>query len=134
MASFTLDPILERDTFAVADIGLTQVRLMNDARFVWLVLVPKRADITELHDLTPLDQTMLTFETTQIAKALKDFTGADKINVAALGNQVRQLHVHVIARNVGDAAWPGPVWCAGAPQPYRNGGARALIERFSSVF
>jgi len=134
MTDFELDPTLERDSFPVAEIGLTEVRLMNDSRFPWLILVPRRTGVTEVHELTPLDQTMLTFETAQIAEALKDFTGADKINVAALGNQVSQLHVHVIARFKTDPAWPGPVWCAGDAAPYRNGGAKAFIERFSSTF
>ncbi|MBO6553390.1 MAG: HIT domain-containing protein [Roseitalea sp.] len=134
MTDFELDPTLERDSLFVTDLGLTQLRLMNDSRFAWLILVPKRSGITEIHELTPLDQTMLTFETTQIAQALADVTGADKINVAALGNQVRQLHMHVIARHLGDPAWPGPVWCAGTPTPYQNGAAKAFIERFSNAF
>ena len=134
MHGFELDPMLERDTVFMADIGLTQLRLMNDARFPWLVLVPKRAGIAEIHELTPLDQTMLTFETAQIAETLQQTTAADKINVAALGNQVRQLHVHVIARFVGDDAWPGPVWCAGAPTLYAPGAAEAFIDRFSDGF
>ncbi|MEQ8401127.1 MAG: HIT family protein [Roseitalea porphyridii] len=134
MTDFELDPTLERDSFPVAEIGLTEVRLLNDSRFPWLILVPRRTGVTEVHELTPLDQTMLTFETAQIAEALKDFTGADKINVAALGNQVPQLHVHVIARFKTDPAWPGPVWCAGDAEPYKNGSAKAFIERFSSTF
>lgn len=134
MTDFELDPTLERDSFPVAEIGLTEVRLMNDSRFPWLILVPRRTGVTEVHELTPLDQTMLTFETAQIAEALKDFTGADKINVAALGNQVSQLHVHVIARFKIDPAWPGPVWCTGDAEPYKNGSAKAFIERFSSTF
>lgn len=134
MKAFELDPILKRDSFFIADIGLTEVRLMNDARFAWLLLVPKRAGVTEMHQLTPLDQTMLTFETAQIAQTLEEVTGADKINVAALGNQVSQLHVHIIARFKTDAAWPRPVWCQGAPQPYANGAAKAFIERFSNAF
>ena len=134
MTVFELDPALRRDSFFIADIGLTQVRLMNDARFAWLLLVPKRANVTEIHQLTPLDQTMLTFESTQIAKTLEEVTGADKINVAALGNQVRQLHLHIIARFKTDAAWPGPVWCTGTPEPYAPGVAEAFIERFSQAF
>ena len=134
MIAFSLDPRLIDETLFVADIGLTQVRLMNDRRFAWLVLVPKRPGAVEIHDLSPLDQTMLTFETGQIAGALKQMTGADKINIASLGNQVRQLHVHVIARFASDAAWPGPVWCTGEPVPYRNGEADAFIARFSKCF
>ena len=134
MMIFELDPVLKRDSLFIADIGLTQLRLMNDVRFPWLLLVPKRADVSEIHQLTPLDQTMLTFETSQIATTLQDVTGADKINVAALGNQVRQLHVHIIARFTTDPAWPGPVWCKGSPVPYAPGAASAFIERFSDAF
>lgn len=81
------------------------------------MLVPQRPGASEIFDLTPLDQTMLTFETTLVAEALKTVTGATKINVAALGNIVRQLHVHVIARSEGDANWPGPVWGFGTAEP-----------------
>jgi len=134
MVAFDLDPRLKRETFAVADIGLTRVRLMDDRRFPWLVLVPKRPGAVEVHDLSPLDQTMLTFETGQIASTLQSMTGADKINVAALGNQVRQLHVHVIARFETDAAWPGPVWCTGSAEPYGDREAEDFIARFSNSF
>ncbi|WP_306117427.1 MULTISPECIES: HIT family protein [unclassified Roseitalea] len=134
MTTFELDPRIDRETLLVTDLGLTQLRLMNDRRFFWLMLVPKRPDITEVHELSPLDQTMLTFETAQIARTLKTVTDADKINVAALGNKVRQLHVHVIARFEGDPAWPDPVWSAGAGEPYRPGEAQAFIDRFSAAF
>ena len=134
MSAFVLDPALERDSFFIADVGLTQMRLMNDRRFPWLILVPKRGGIAEMHELTPLDQTMLTFEVAQVSTALQTFTQADKMNVAALGNQVRQLHVHVIARFTGDAAWPGPVWCAGAGQGYETGEAQSFKKRFSDAF
>jgi diadenosine tetraphosphate (Ap4A) HIT family hydrolase len=86
-----------------------------------LILVPRRADITEIFELTPLDQVLLAFETELVAKALKEITGATKINVGALGNIVRQLHVHVIARFEGDANWPGPVWGFGRAEPYEDG-------------
>lgn len=134
MTQFTLDPALAADTFFVADIGLTEVRLMNDSRFPWLILVPKRPDVQEVFHLSPLDQTMLTFETNQIAETLQSVTGAHKMNVAALGNQVRQLHVHVIARFESDAAWPGPVWCAGAGTPYADADAQAVVEKFINAF
>ncbi len=118
LATFTLDERLERDGIPIASIGLCQMRLMNDRRWPWLVLIPQREGISEIFDLTPLDQTMLTFETTMAATALKTVTGAQKINVGALGNIVRQLHVHIIARNDGDPNWPGPVWGFGKPEPW----------------
>ena len=81
--------------------------------------MPQRPDIEEVHDLTPLDQAMLTFETNMVAHALKRVTGCTKINTAALGNIVRQLHMHVVARSEGDPGWPGPVWGHGMREPYR---------------
>ncbi|MFZ2099755.1 MAG: HIT family protein [Oricola sp.] len=134
MDKFSLDPTLAADTVPVADIGLCRLLLMNDSRFPWLILVPQRADMVEMHDLSPLDQTMLTFETVTVSEHLKQITGCHKVNLAALGNQVRQLHVHIIARNPGDAAWPRPVWGSGPAAPYDAGDAEAFIEKFTSSF
>lgn len=117
MSDFRPDERLVRDSDLVTRIGLCELRLMKDARWPWLVLVPQRPGASEVFDLTPLDQTMLTFETTLVAEALKKVTGAAKINIGALGNIVRQLHVHVIARSEGDPNWPGPVWGFGAAEP-----------------
>ncbi len=118
LPAFDLDERLARDSLLVAPIGLCQLRLLNDRRWPWLVLVPQRDGISETFELTPLDQVMLSFETNLVATALKKVTGATKINVGALGNIVRQLHVHVIARNEGDANWPGPVWGYGKAEPW----------------
>ncbi|MBP2236005.1 diadenosine tetraphosphate (Ap4A) HIT family hydrolase [Sinorhizobium kostiense] len=118
MSTFTLDERLERDGIPIASIGLCQLRLMNDRRWPWLILIPQREGVSEIFDLSPLDQTMLTFETMLVATALKKVTGAEKINVGALGNVVRQLHVHVIARRTGDPNWPGPVWGFGKAEPW----------------
>ncbi|MBY6203266.1 HIT domain-containing protein [Halomonas denitrificans] len=117
---FRLDPTLEDDTLQVADLALCRVRLMNDSRFPWLVLVPRRAGCRELIDLDPDDRRELTAEIDRCTRVLRDHAGADKMNVAALGNQVAQLHVHVIARFVNDSAWPRPVWGVGSPRPYPN--------------
>ncbi len=119
-AGFELDVRLETDSEHVIWLGLCELRLMNDSRWPWLILVPQRPGIEEIHDLTPLDQAMLTFETNLVAQGLKKSTGCIKINTGALGNVVRQLHVHVVARNQGDAAWPGPVWGHGPRVPYRR--------------
>ncbi len=100
---------------------------MNDRRWPWLILVPRRPDLTEIHDMTPLDQTMLTFETGIVAQALKTVTACHKINTGALGNIVRQLHLHVIARSEGDAGWPGPVWGFGTRETYDEKDAHRLI-------
>lgn len=119
-AGFSLDHRLEADTRPLMWLGLCEVRVMNDRRWPWLVLVPQRPGIAEIHDLTPLDQTMLTFEMTMAAEALKSVTRCFKINTGALGNIVRQLHLHVVARNEGDANWPGPVWGHGPREPWKN--------------
>lgn len=117
LSEFHLDERIVRDSDLLTKIGLCELRLMKDGRWPWLMLVPQRPDVSEVFDLTPLDQTMLTFETTLVAETLKKVTGAQKINVAAIGNIVRQLHVHVIARSEGDANWPGPVWGFGTAEP-----------------
>jgi diadenosine tetraphosphate (Ap4A) HIT family hydrolase len=107
--------------------GLARVLLMNDARWPWLILVPRREGLVELTDLELADQTQLMDEAGRASRFLKSRVRADKINVGALGNIVRQLHLHVVARVVGDPAWPGPVWGHGATTPYDDGAARALI-------
>ncbi|MGB7433061.1 MAG: HIT family protein [Ahrensia sp.] len=107
--------------------GLNRLLLMNDKRFPWLILVPQRADIKDFDELSPLDQTMMTFEMGEISRALKAATGCYKINIAALGNMVPQLHMHVIARNTDDAAWPKPVWGVGEAQAYTHDEANQVI-------
>ena len=119
-ARFELDARLERDTRPLMWLGLCELRILDDRRWPWLVLVPQRPAIVEFHDLSPLDQTMLTFEANMVSQALKQVTGCRKINIANLGNVVPQLHVHVIARSEGDPAWPGPVWGFGVREPYRR--------------
>ena len=126
--SFALDERLARDTFVVGDMPLCRVLLMNDSRWPWLVLVPRREGAVELTDLDGTDRTVLIEEAAQAAALLKSHAGALKINLGALGNIVRQLHLHVMARTVGDPAWPGPVWGHGTAAPYRQAQARALIE------
>lgn len=117
-AEFVLDSKLEADTVSVGQTALCHVRLARDARFVWAILVPARPGCRELHDLTPADQVGLMGEITHIAAAMQTAWGAHKTNVAALGNQVAQLHIHIVLRNPGDAAWPGPIWGVGAPEAY----------------
>jgi len=126
---FELDAKLAADSAPVLKLGLCELRVMNDRRWPWLLLVPQRAGACEAHDLTPLDQAMLTFETNLAAEALKKTTGCEKINTAALGNIVRQLHVHVIARSQGDAGWPGPVWGFGTREAYEPGTLQGFSDR-----
>jgi diadenosine tetraphosphate (Ap4A) HIT family hydrolase len=133
MTGFTLDPRLAADSVAVGALALCEVRLQDDARFPWLVLVPQRARITELFELSAADSALAMQEITQCAAALRAVTQCLKINVGALGNIVRQLHIHVIARNEGDGAWPGPVWGAGTRVPYVEPDRADLIARVRSA-
>ncbi len=113
---FSLHPDFARDCDEVTHFPLSLVLRKDDARFPWLILVPRRAGISEWFDLSSTDQTQLQREVMHTASALKDHTRADKINIAALGNLTPQLHVHVIARHTTDAAWPNPVWNHGQPR------------------
>jgi diadenosine tetraphosphate (Ap4A) HIT family hydrolase len=126
--SFALDVKLAADVLAVGDMTLTRVLLMNDARWPWLILVPRRDGVVELTDLGAADLTQLIEEAALAAGFLKAHTGAHKINLGALGNIVRQLHLHVVARALGDPAWPGPVWAHGTARRYEGAEAAALIE------
>ncbi len=128
-AGFALDRRLERDTEPLMWLGLCELRVMNDSRWPWVVLIPQRPGIEEIHDLTPLDQAMLTFETAMVGQAVKTATGCRKINVGALGNVVPQLHVHVIARDEGDPFWPGPVWGNGPALPWRREDLHRFVDR-----
>ena len=110
---FTLDPRLEADSLAICILDQVQVRLMDDARYWWLVLVPEIDGAEEWHHLDDHARRHLFDVATHVAGVLETLAQADKMNIAALGNMVRQLHVHVIARHEGDAAWPGPVWGVG---------------------
>ncbi|MEQ8451735.1 MAG: HIT family protein [Nitratireductor sp.] len=125
---FILDRRLNAESEPVIWLGLCELRVMNDRRWPWLVLVPHRTGVEELFELTPLDQTMITFEVNLVGQALKEQTGCTKINVAALGNMVRQLHVHIVARAEGDPNWPGPVWGHGLREPYRREDLHQFVE------
>ena len=116
---FVLDPRLEAETSAIGELALCKVLLMDDARFPWIVLVPKRAGLVEIIDLGSADLVRLMEEIATASGVLEAATSAYKLNVAALGNVVRQLHVHVIARFENDAAWPSPVWGKGERVPYQ---------------
>ena len=130
--AFTLHPRLAADTFPIVDWALSRVLLMNDSRFVWLILVPKRAGMSELHDLSHAEGLVLMEELKRASKGLKSLTGATKINIGALGNLVPQLHWHVVARDASDPTWPGPVWGQGAAVPYTQPAADDLLARLRS--
>ncbi|MES2751516.1 MAG: HIT family protein [Pseudomonadota bacterium] len=108
--AWSLNRQLERDTINIGDLPLSRVLVIKDANYPWLLLVPRRPDAIEIIDLGEVEQAQLTTEINRVARALKDVTKPDKLNIAALGNVVPQLHIHIIARRTGDAAWPRPVW------------------------
>ncbi len=126
--SFALDARLAQDTDFICDLPLCRVLLMNDVRWPWLILVPRRAGLVEITDLDAGERATLVEETARAADWLKAYAKADKTNVGALGNIVRQLHVHVVARRAGDPGWPGPVWGFGAAIPYEEAAFTATIE------
>ena len=128
MSGFVLHPHLEADTAFITDFALSRVLAMNDARYPWLILVPRREHLTELHDLAAADRATLIEEIARTSNALKTFSKATKINIGALGNLVPQLHIHIVARHPGDAAWPGPVWGQGTPDPYELKALKAFVK------
>jgi diadenosine tetraphosphate (Ap4A) HIT family hydrolase len=125
--TFTLHPQLQADTARVAELGLCSLLLMNDARFPWCILVPRIAGAREVHTLRSEEQASLWAEVAHVAGVLEAAFDAHKINIAALGNLVPQLHVHVIARHANDAAWPSPVWGYGTPTPYSDDARAARL-------
>lgn len=130
MTSFAPDPRLAADTHRVGDLALSRVLLFDDARFPWLVLVPRRDGLRDLIDLSRDDQHALLDEVDRCARVLHALEHPDKLNVAALGNVVAQLHVHVIARRTTDAAWPQPVWNIGTRERYAQD---ALQRRLAAL-
>lgn len=107
---FVLDQRLLQDTLPVGDFPLCRLLLSNDSQYPWFILVPRKADISEVFQLSDDEQLQLWKETTSLSRTLQQVFKADKMNVAALGNVVSQLHMHVIVRRRGDIAWPAPVW------------------------
>lgn len=115
MTDFILDPRLAADSAFIADGPLSQVRLMDDTRYPWLVLVPRVNDVSEWLELDGGQQRLLLAEINQAGQLIRAHPGVEKLNIGALGNIVRQLHVHLVGRQEGDPAWPGPVWGSGTP-------------------
>jgi diadenosine tetraphosphate (Ap4A) HIT family hydrolase len=133
-SDFILDPRLAADTVHVGDLALCSVLLMDDARFPWLILVPRRAGASEITDLTPEDARGLMDEMRIATGVMLALAKPDKVNVAALGNVVPQLHVHVIGRFLSDPAWPRPVWGIGTATPYPLHARAQMIERIGALF
>jgi diadenosine tetraphosphate (Ap4A) HIT family hydrolase len=118
-AAFQPDPAFEAGSKAAADWPLCHVRLQADARFAWLILIPRRPGLVEIEDLSPVERVMLTEETVRAGRVVRAVAQAwgrpvDKLNVAALGNVTRQLHLHVVGRRPDDGLWPDPVWGRGS--------------------
>jgi diadenosine tetraphosphate (Ap4A) HIT family hydrolase len=126
--AFELDARLAGDTLVVGDLPLSRVLLMRDSRYAWLVLVPRRTGLVEVADLADDERAALWREVDAAGRALRSVGPCDKLNIGALGNIVRQLHVHVVARCEGDAAWPGPVWGFGKAEAYAEGEAERIAE------
>jgi diadenosine tetraphosphate (Ap4A) HIT family hydrolase len=126
--AFTLDPQLARDTVAIGDLPGSRLLLMNDANYPWLIMVPRRPGAVEIFDLDADERAQLMGELARLAQHLKELTGCRKINIAAIGNVVSQLHVHVIARRPDDPAWPRPVWGALPARPYGESERDRLVQ------
>lgn len=131
--SFGLHPRLEADTFFITDWPLCRVLLMNDARYPWLILVPRREGMVELVDLAIEDRTVLMGEIARAGEIVRSRPGVTKVNIGALGNLVPQLHVHVLGRHPGDPAWPGPVWGHSSAVPYETSARDRLIAEVRSL-
>lgn len=131
--TFELHARLTADTFVVGDWPLCRVLLMNDRQYPWLILVPRRADIRESYQLSPSDQQQLWAESIALGQAMMSLYHGDKLNVAALGNMVPQLHWHHIVRFAKDPAWPAPVWGKVPAVPYTDSEAKNEIKRLSEM-
>ena len=129
MNTFELHPRLQQDCFNVGRFPLSQILIMNDNQYPWFILVPRRANITEIYQLGQDDRQQLMTESCLLAEKLVTIYQPDKLNIAAIGNLVPQLHIHHVARYQEDKAWPGPIWGKFSPVPYDELGAQANIER-----
>lgn len=128
---FQLHPRLAADTLPIARLELSELRLMNDSRFPWLILIPMRQEITEVYQLEHEDQQRLIEESSLLSQLLLEIFRPDKINIAALGNLVPQLHWHLVARSRKDPCWPGPVWGCGQSTPYTEQEQVTLIQQIN---
>ncbi|WP_372759440.1 HIT domain-containing protein [Litorivivens sp.] len=115
---FQLDERLAADTVVLGDLELCRVLLMNDAHYPWVILVPRRDNLREIYEMSDADQQQLQMESSRVAERMSALFNAEKMNIAALGNMVPQLHLHHIARFTDDAAWPKPVWGVVPAKPY----------------
>jgi len=130
---FELHPQLKQDCLELGQFDLCRLFLMNESRFPWLILVPERENITEIYQLSEADQWLLLRESSALARGLAEGFAADKLNIAAIGNLVPQLHVHHIVRYRNDAAWPAPIWGKFERLPYQEDALREVIAQLKSV-
>jgi diadenosine tetraphosphate (Ap4A) HIT family hydrolase len=130
---FLLNPRLDADTFLVADLKISRLLLMNDSNYPWFILVPRKPDLVELTDLEMSEQIEVLQEINWLGKILKENFGAEKLNIAALGNVVKQLHIHVIGRTENDAVFPKPVWGNSVVKPYEKNAAELIIQNVKSL-
>lgn len=129
MSEFSLHPQLEADTYFVSDLLLCRLLLINDCQYPWYVLVPRIHSITEAHHLDNADRQQLVIESDNLCRAMEEAFTPDKMNVAAIGNVVPQLHIHHIARFRDDASWPAPVWGAKPAIPYSENKRDQMLEK-----
>jgi diadenosine tetraphosphate (Ap4A) HIT family hydrolase len=131
---YQLHPRLAADTLTIGQFHLCDVRLMNDARYPWVILVPRKEGITESYQLTEDEQQQMMKESAFVAEKLGNRVGADKMNVAALGNVVSQCHIHHVARYTIDESWPAPVWGKGEAVAYQQDEAQAVLAQLTVIF
>lgn len=129
-----LDDRLETTSVCVTELKLCQVRLVKNAAFPWILLVPKRENITELMDLESEDQHLLMSEIVFASHVMRSLFHPEKLNVASIGNMVPQLHVHVIARFKRDKAWPAPVWNSGVDEQYEERAKTSRVSQLKAAF
>ena len=130
---FILNSRLESDSLFICDLKVSRLSLMNDSNYPWLILVPKRPDVTEIIDLSFDDQIEVLRETNMLSKILKENFSVEKLNIAALGNIVTQLHIHIIGRFQNDISFPKPVWGAVPSKPYSEDAAADIIQKIKSL-
>lgn len=130
---FELAPELNRDCIELADWPLCKVLLLNDSQYPWFILVPKQNDLKEIIDLSEQDQIVFIKESAILSKLIQEVFNPDKLNVAAIGNMVPQLHIHHIARFKNDVAWPAPVWGKFPAKPYSNEQIGEIINQFADI-
>lgn len=131
---FQLHSQLAADTFKLGQTELCDVLLMNDANYPWIILVPRRINVREVYALSEADQQIVARDSMEVGECLMDHFTGEKLNTAALGNMVPQLHIHHIVRYSSDSAWPKPVWGVHPAKAYTQKASRLLIKQLQNLF